>query len=147
MANKGQQSNSYKKETKEEIVRKYIEEGISAGALSKEYSIPKGTIKTWIHRFRHQGGGLEDTDAKPIFHSDRGSQYTNKVFHQKLVDAGMIQSMSRVGRCLDNAPMEGWWGILKSEMYYLKSLRAVNLSFPPLKTTYTFTILAVTKSV
>ena len=58
--------------------------------------------------------------AKPIFHSDRGFQYTNKVFHQKLVDAGMIQSMSRVGRCLDNAPMEGWWGILKSEMYYLK---------------------------
>ena len=59
-------------------------------------------------------------DAKPIFHSDRGFQYTNKVFHQKLADAGMIQSMSRVGRCLDNAPMEGWWGILKSEMYYLK---------------------------
>ncbi len=59
-------------------------------------------------------------DARPIFHSDRGFQYTNKVFHQKLVDAGMIQSMSRVGRCLDNAPMEGWWGILKSEMYYLK---------------------------
>ena len=65
MANKGQQSNSYKKETKEEIVRKYIEEGISAGALSKEYSIPKGTIKTWIHRFRHQGVVLEDTDANP----------------------------------------------------------------------------------
>ena len=59
-------------------------------------------------------------NAKPIFHSDRGFQYTNKVFHQKLVDAGMIQSMSRVGRCLDNAPMEGWWGIIKSEMYYLK---------------------------
>ncbi len=59
-------------------------------------------------------------NAKPIFHSDRGFQYTNKAFHQKLVDAGMIQSMSRVGRCLDNAPMEGWWGILKSEMYYLK---------------------------
>lgn len=59
-------------------------------------------------------------DAKPIFHSDRGFQYTNKGFHQKIIDAGMIQSMSRIGRCLDNAPMEGWWGILKSEMYYLK---------------------------
>lgn len=59
-------------------------------------------------------------EAKPIFHSDRGFQYTNKIFHQKLTDAGMIQSMSRVGRCLDNAPMEGWWGILKSEMYYLR---------------------------
>ncbi len=29
--------------------------------------------------------------------------------------------MSRVGRCLDNGPMEGFWGILKCEMYYLGS--------------------------
>ena len=65
-------------------------------------------------------------DAHPIFHSDRGFQYTNKVFHQKLVDAGMIQSMSRVGRCIDNGPMEGWWGILKSEMYYLRKFTDKN---------------------
>lgn len=58
-------------------------------------------------------------EAKPIFHSDRGFQYTNKKFREKLDFAGMTQSMSRVGRCLDNAPMEGFWGILKSEMYYL----------------------------
>ena len=32
----------------------------------------------------------------------------------------MRQSMSRVGRCIDNGPMEGFWGILKSEMYYLR---------------------------
>ena len=31
----------------------------------------------------------------------------------------MQQSMSRVGRCIDNGPMEGFWGILKCEMYYL----------------------------
>ena len=31
----------------------------------------------------------------------------------------MIQSMSRVGKCIDNGPMEGFWGILKTEMYYL----------------------------
>ncbi len=54
-------------------------------------------------------------DTHTIFHSDRGFQYTNKCFHQKLVDAGMIQSMSRVGKCIDNGPMEGFWGILKSE--------------------------------
>ena len=59
-------------------------------------------------------------DAKPIFHSDRGFQYTSKLFRERLNEAGMIQSMSRVGKCLDNAPMEGWWGILKSEMYYLR---------------------------
>ena len=58
--------------------------------------------------------------AHPLFHSDRGFQYTNKTFHSKLMKAGMRQSMSRVGRCIDNGPMEGYWGILKSEMYYLK---------------------------
>lgn len=34
----------------------------------------------------------------------------------------MVQSMSRVGRCIDNGPMEGFWGILKSEMYYLRKI-------------------------
>ena len=58
-------------------------------------------------------------DAKPIFHSDRGFQYTSKIFKAKLDKAGMIQSMSRVAHCIDNGPMEGFWGILKSEMYYL----------------------------
>ena len=56
--------------------------------------------------------------ATPLFHSDRGFQYTNRTFHQKLVDAGMTQSMSRVGKCIDNGPMEGFWGILKRERYY-----------------------------
>ena len=30
----------------------------------------------------------------------------------------MTQSMSRVGKCIDNGPMEGFWGILKRERYY-----------------------------
>ena len=59
-------------------------------------------------------------DAHPIFHSDRGFQYTNRVFHQKLEKAGMTQSMSRVAKCIDNGPMEGFWGILKRERYYGK---------------------------
>ena len=58
-------------------------------------------------------------DAHPLFHSDRGFQYTSKVFKSKLDKQGMQQSMSRVGRCIDNGPMEGFWGILKCEMYYL----------------------------
>lgn len=59
-----------------------------------------------------------NTDAHPLFHSDRGFQYTSRVFHQKLVQAGMVQSMSRVAHCIDNGPMEGFWGILKRERYY-----------------------------
>ena len=57
--------------------------------------------------------------AKPIFHSDRGFQYTSKVFQRKLDNQGMQQSMSRVGHCIDNGPTEGFWGIIKSEMYAL----------------------------
>lgn len=58
-------------------------------------------------------------DAHPVFHSDRGFQYTSKLFKAKLDKAEMVQCMSRVGRCIDNGPMEGFWGILKCEMYHL----------------------------
>lgn len=59
----------------------------------------------------------DNPDAKPIFHSDRGYQYTSRVFQSKLQKQGMDQSMSRVGHCIDNGPTEGLWGIVKSEMY------------------------------
>lgn len=58
-------------------------------------------------------------DAKPILHSDRGFQYTNKTFRKKLEKQEMEQSMSRVGHCIDNGPTEGFWGIIKSEMYQM----------------------------
>lgn len=64
-------------------------------------------------------------DAKPIFHSDRGFQYTGNVFKSKIEDAEMTQSMSRVGKCIDNGPMEGFFGILKSEMFYEKKFKSL----------------------
>lgn len=36
-----------------------------------------------------------------------------------LDEAHMTQSMSRIGKCIDNGPMEAFWGILKCEKYYL----------------------------
>lgn len=72
-------------------------------------------------------------NAKPIFHSDRGFQYTSKIFQSMLKNHDMEQSMSRVGHCIDNGPTEGFWGIIKTEMYQMynitdeKSLRfAIN---------------------
>lgn len=62
----------------------------------------------------------ENPGAMPLFHSDRGFQYTNRAFHRKLETAGMTQSMSRAAHCIDNGPMEGFWGILKRENYYGK---------------------------
>lgn len=57
--------------------------------------------------------------ARPLLHSDRGYQYTSRIFHAKLATNKITQSMSRVGRCIDNGPMEGFFGTLKTEMYYL----------------------------
>lgn len=63
-------------------------------------------------------------DAHPLFHSDRGYQYTSKEFRKKILDAGMTQSMSRVAHCTDNGPMEGFWGIMKREMYYRRKFHS-----------------------
>ena len=59
-----------------------------------------------------------EPDAHPLFHSDRGFQYTSAQFRMCLKAHHMKQSMSRVAHCIDNGPMEGFWGILKREMYY-----------------------------
>ncbi len=58
-------------------------------------------------------------NAKPVFHSDRGFQYTNKQFQIRLDNQGITQSMSRIGHCIDNGPTEGFWGIVKTEMFQL----------------------------
>jgi len=56
---------------------------------------------------------------QPLIHSDRGFQYTSKDFKRIVETADMTQSMSRVGRCIDNGPIESFWGTLKCEKYYL----------------------------
>lgn len=49
-------------------------------------------------------------------HSDRGSQYAADDYRRLLKVAGMRQSMSRRGNCLDNAPMESFFHTLKVEL-------------------------------
>lgn len=50
-----------------------------------------------------------------LFHSDQGCQYTSHKFRNELTAQGIRQSMSRKGQCWDNAPMERFFGSLKSE--------------------------------
>ena len=64
-------------------------------------------------------------NTKAIFHSDRGYQYTSKAFKRMIEKQGMTQSMSRVGKCIDNGPMENFWGILKTEMFYLEKFNNI----------------------
>ncbi|WP_338062707.1 IS3 family transposase [Virgibacillus halotolerans] len=58
-------------------------------------------------------------EEHPLIHSDRGFQYTSYGFKRKIDKAEMTHSMSRVGKCVDNGPMESFWGTLKCEKYYL----------------------------
>lgn len=64
---------------------------------------------------------IEDTiiPRKTLFHSDCGFQYTLHGFKNFVEKHKIIQSMSRVGKCIDNGPMENFWGIIKEEMYRL----------------------------
>ena len=61
----------------------------------------------------------------PMIHSDQGWQYQMANFRQKLQDRGLTQSMSRKGNCLDNAVMENFFGILKSEFFYTQKFDSV----------------------
>jgi len=56
-----------------------------------------------------------------ILHSDQGWQYQMKNYQSMLIEKGIQQSMSRKGNCLDNSVMENFFGILKSELFYLQA--------------------------
>lgn len=60
-----------------------------------------------------------------VFHSDQGWQYQMRNYQIQLKEKGIIQSMSRKGNCLDNAVMENFFGLLKSELLYLQSFESV----------------------
>ena len=60
-----------------------------------------------------------------ILHSDQGWQYQMKRFQYRLQEKGIVQSMSRKGNCLDNAVMENFFGLLKSELLYLQEFDTV----------------------
>jgi transposase InsO family protein len=61
-----------------------------------------------------------------ILHSDQGWQYQMKKYQKLLKDKGIVQSMSRKGNCLDNAVIENFFGIIKSELFYLKKYKSIN---------------------
>ena len=58
-----------------------------------------------------------------IHHSDRCSQYCADDYQTLLNQFGMTASMSRKGKCYDNAPMESFWGTLKQELVYHRRYR------------------------
>ena len=62
---------------------------------------------------------------KPMLHSDQGWQYQMGLYQQALHKQGITQSMSRKGNCLDNAVMENWFGIMKTEFFYRRRFESI----------------------
>ena len=66
----------------------------------------------------------KDCPHRTTIHSDQGWGYQMKVFGKKLKDNKIFQSMSRRGNCLDNSPIENFFGLMKQEMYYGETYRS-----------------------
>ena len=62
---------------------------------------------------------------KPMLHSDQGWHYQIAPYQRALKQKGITQSMSRKGNCLDNAVMENWFGIMKTEFFYQEKFESV----------------------
>jgi len=67
--------------------------------------------------------GPED---KPMLHSDQGWQYRMPAYQRQLRERQLVQSMSRKGNCHDNAAMESFFGVLKTEFFYLNKFDSVD---------------------
>ena len=80
--------------------------GIALSTHNDRFLVIDALKDMLIRGFKHTGA---------ILHSDRGSTYCSDDYRRAIEDAGMICSMSRKGDCWDNAPMECFWGKMKSE--------------------------------
>jgi len=122
---------NYSAEFKKKIVLEYLGGNITSQDLAAKYKIhAPSTVCTWIKQYNNplvfdtfDKAVATNPGATPLLHSDRGYQYTSKAFRRRILAAGMTQSMSRVARCIDNGPMEGFWGLMKREMYYGKKYK------------------------
>jgi putative transposase len=65
---------------------------------------------------------VKGSKYRTTIHSDQGWHYQHNKWVKKLKENNVFQSMSRKGNCLDNAPMESFFGLLKQEMYHGEAL-------------------------
>ena len=134
----GRREHIYSPKLKLQAVQEHLSGKGSQAELSKKYGLrDRRQLRNWLKVYnahgdfnsvKFSGGGSYMKQGRDTTQEERirivkdclasGKNYTNRTFHHKLVQAGMTQSMSRVAHCIDNGPMEGFWGILKRERYY-----------------------------
>jgi transposase InsO family protein len=77
-------------------------------SLHLEVALVTGTIKNM----------RLDSYENIMIHSDQGFHYTNPTYIEIVKELKMIQSMSAKGKCIDNAPIESFFGHMKDEIDY-----------------------------
>ena len=82
------------------------------------YSVNQRPVYSQINDMLTKAFAIIPDDSGALLHSDQGWQYQMKNYQKAVKDKGLLQSMSRKGNCLDNAPMESFFGTLKNEMFY-----------------------------
>lgn len=90
------------------------------------YTISDRPVLSMVMDMAQRALSVLPCGAEPILHSDQGWQYQHKHYQKLLKDHGVKQSMSRKGNCLDNAVMENFFGLLKSELLYLKEFDSLD---------------------
>lgn len=65
-------------------------------------------------------------DSQPIIHSDQGWHYQLQYYRNELAKANLTQSMSRKGNCLDNAPIESFFNLMKRECLKRLKISSIN---------------------
>lgn len=85
------------------------------------YTIYDRPVLNMVTEMLDKAFGTIPDDTNLILHSDQGWHYQHKQYHRLLREKGIQQSMSRKGNCLDNAVIENFFGLLKSELLYLQN--------------------------
>jgi putative transposase len=82
------------------------------------YNIEKRPVFPLVTKMLDQAFDRLNAGDTPILHSDQGWHYQMTKYQHLLKEHHITQSMSRKGNCLDNAVMENFFGLLKSELLY-----------------------------
>ena len=89
------------------------------------YTISDRPVLSMVTTMLDEAFAKIPAETNLILHSDQGWQYQHKQYQQMLREKGVRQSMSRKGNCLDNAVIENFFGLLKSELLYLQEFRSM----------------------
>lgn len=98
---------------------------VAPNLLERDFS-PSAPNEKWVTDVTEFSLFGRKRYLSPILHSDQGWQYQHKQYQKLLKDHSIKQSMSRKSNCLDNAVIENFFGLVKSELLYMKEFDSMD---------------------